>query len=489
MDSWCESNGSRRRALHEDLVLLLHDRFVCSFVRVALVRLPLVRSDRSGVALIGSRLLRMLFTLRVTGPQASDLAVLVDKCPDKLHSTRLPFGVAHVFFPESSQDAATVALVVDVEAVHWSSNGSSGAFATTNAAMLSVAITRALGTALAARAPQRPELVSAVLPIEASVSSVVVAQGSNDARALFAPLGYDVKVEEVPAVSAIDSKQILVRQTVRLTKLCPLYEVLSHVYVLGPLLDGHVRDRVLDSERDLLLVHAEGAARGHGLGERIMQAHGARRPSESALAYQRLAVLDSVGGQSMSESAVEPSLLDDARADAIALELREASAHSVVDLGCGDGKLLARLVREKALTRIVGFDVSHRALEAASSRMKLDRRGAKKSERIDLLHGSLYYSDGRLSGFDAAVLADVVQHLPEERLGDMEKVVFQDAQPTTIVVMINGAAREEDADSGLWTAKRFDAWASGVSERCGYRIRLLSPGSSQQAIRMAVFSR
>lgn len=431
----------------------------------------------------------MLFTLRVTGPQAADLAVLIDKSPDKLHSTRLPFGMAHVFFPEVASDAATMALVLDVEAVHWTSNGSSDGFATTNSAMMSVAISRALGTALAARAPQRPELVSAVLPVEVCLSSLAVKRGSTDAQALFGPLGYDVTVEETACGSSVATDEDLVRQTVRLKKLCPLYEVLSHLYVLGPLLDGHVRDRVLDGERESLLVHAEGAARGHASSERIMSAHAARRTSETALAFRRLAAVDSVGAQTTGEGLSQLSQLDDARADAIVLELREAAAHTVVDLGCGDGKLLARLVREKALTKIVGFDVAHLALEAAASRMKLDRRGAKKSERIDLWHGSLYYSDARLSGFDAAVLADVVQYLPQERLAEMERVVFQQACPNTVVVMLNGAKRDEDASADGWSAKRFDAWASGVSERSGYRIRLLSPGSSQQAIRMAVFSK
>jgi hypothetical protein len=64
--------------------------------------------------------------------------------------------------------------------------------------------------------------------------------------------------------------------------------------------------------------------------------------------------------------------------------------------------------------------------------------------------------------------------------------VFHDAQPATIVVMMNGST------SGLehgWSTNQFDTWASGVSERRGYRVRLLSIGSSNVATRMAVFSR
>lgn len=429
----------------------------------------------------------MLFTLRVTGPHASDLEVLLDKCPDELHSTSLPFGRAFVFFPEVSPDAVTVALVVDTDAVRWSSNGSPGRFAMTNSAMLSVAISRMFGTALAARAPRRPELVTSILPIEACVSSFAVTRGSTDARALFAPLGYDVTIYEADQ----NASETSVRHSVRLTKLAPLYEVLSHVYVLGPVIDGHASDRVLDGEREALIVHAEGSVRGHSAGDRIMQAHAARRISGTAAAFERLAEAEVLPGQTSLGGPLAPTFLDETRSEAIVLELREAAAHSVLDLGCGDGKLLARLVREKALTRIVGMDVSHRALDAAATRMKLDRKGGKKSERLDLLHGSLFYTDARLSGYDAAVLADVVQHVPAERLGDVEKAVFQDARPATIVVLLSNPYREESESNvqHRWSSKQFDSWASGVSAQSGYRLRLLSPGSSQHATRMAVFSR
>ncbi len=434
----------------------------------------------------------MLLTLRVTGPHASVLEVLLDKCPDKLQTTSLPFGLAHVFFPEVSPDAVTVALVLDVDAVAWSFNGSSTEFGLTNSAMLSAAIAGAFSTALAARSPARPDMVIAVLPIEARVTSFLLRPDTNDAQSLFSPLGYDVAVHDHVAADPTGTSANLVRQTVCLVKHCSLYEVLSHLYVLGPVLDGHVDDHVLERERDALLLHAEGAARGHPAANRIMQAYTARRPSGAGASLARLLATDVFEGQTSLDSTVEPTLLDDARIDAIMLELREVSASSVVDLGCGDGKLLARLVREKVLTRIVGLDVSIRALDAAASRMKLDRRGGKKSERIELLHGSLFYSDSRLQGFDAAVLADVVQHVNADRLGDIERVVFHDALPATVVVMMNAAMRDGVVPPGLehgWSTNQFDAWASGVSERRPYRVRLLSIGSSSQATRMAVFTR
>ncbi len=429
----------------------------------------------------------MLLTLRVTGPNASDLSVLLGQFPDKLHTANLPFGLVHVFFPELTSDAVTAALLVDVGAVGWSSNECGGGFAMANAAMLSVAIANVLGAALVAHCPDKPALVTASLPLEVGVTVFTCPRGIDDAKALFAPLGYAVEVTQ----SADDVQGC--GYTVRLSKSCPLYEILSHLYVLGPVLEGRVGDRVLDEEVGEILLHAEGFVRGHPEAERILHAYAARKPSGVHAALTRLLAIDAADPKGEIDAAERPasSQLDDARIDAIVAALRGAPTQTVLDLGCGDGKLLARLVREKALTRIVGVDISHGVLDAAAARMKLDRRGGKKSERIELVHGSLFYKDHRLTGFDAAVLADVVQFVDAGRLGALERVVFEHVQPSTLVVLMTNAgatASSEQPRHHRWTTNEFDMWSNGVSERRKYRVRFSTIGSANPA-RMAVFSR
>jgi methylase of polypeptide subunit release factors len=57
--------------------------------------------------------------------------------------------------------------------------------------------------------------------------------------------------------------------------------------------------------------------------------------------------------------------LDEQRIGAVLAALKASGAKSVVDLGCGEGKLVRALLKEPAFERIVGLDVAHRSLEHA----------------------------------------------------------------------------------------------------------------------------
>ena len=70
--------------------------------------------------------------------------------------------------------------------------------------------------------------------------------------------------------------------------------------------------------------------------------------------------------------------------------LKAESARSVLDLGCGEGRFLRALLADTVFERIVGVDVSHRALERASERLRLEDMPARRRERISLLHGALW---------------------------------------------------------------------------------------------------
>lgn len=117
---------------------------------------------------------------------------------------------------------------------------------------------------------------------------------------------------------------------------------------------------------------------------------------------------------------------------AIVSVLRGSGTKTVVDLGCGEGKLLRTLLEDRSFARIVGVDVSWRMLELASKRLHLKQLPPAQKSRIQLMHGSLMYRDKRLNGFDAAVVAEVIEHLDSARLAAFECVLLEQAQPRTV---------------------------------------------------------
>jgi len=160
----------------------------------------------------------------------------------------------------------------------------------------------------------------------------------------------------------------------------------------------------------------------------------------------------------------------------------------VLDLGCGEGRLLRRLLADPRFTEIVGMDVATRVLEQAESRLKLERLAPKQRQRIRLLHGSLMYRDVRLRGFEAAAVMEVIEHLDPPRLRAFERVLFESAHPGMVAVTTPNAeynVKWPSLPAGKfrhpdhrfeWSRSEFQQWARGIGSRFGYGVRFVSVG-------------
>jgi len=195
------------------------------------------------------------------------------------------------------------------------------------------------------------------------------------------------------------------------------------------------------------------------------------------------------------EEALEAKIsLNSQRMTRIAEAVRDCGAVSVVDLGCGEGKLIRELVKQRQLARIVGMDVSLRSLEYASERLRLEQLAPAFRDRIELIHGSLMYRDRRLRGFDVATVIEVNEHLDSARLRAFERVVFEQARPNTVLVTTPNSeynVKFESLPAGQfrhpdhrfeWTREQFEAWAGGIAERFSYAVRFSGIGEPDVAI-------
>jgi 3' terminal RNA ribose 2'-O-methyltransferase Hen1 len=190
---------------------------------------------------------------------------------------------------------------------------------------------------------------------------------------------------------------------------------------------------------------------------------------------------------------------------AVVEALHATGARTIADLGCGEGKLLQRLIRERWAGQLIGLDPAARVLEAAARRLKLHLAGGPPEGRVTLLHGSLTYRDKRWAHADAAALVEVIEHLDPDRLPLVECVVFGEARPGAVVVttpnaeynalfpnLAVGAFRHPD-HRFEWTRAEFRAWANGIEERYGYRTAISGIGREDETLgaptQMAVFTR
>jgi 3' terminal RNA ribose 2'-O-methyltransferase Hen1 len=215
---------------------------------------------------------------------------------------------------------------------------------------------------------------------------------------------------------------------------------------------------------------------------------------------------EKVEAAAAEEAEVEqPMRLNDQRMDAVVEALAASGAQRVLDLGCSAGNLLKRLLADKRFTEIVGVDVSHRALEIAAARLKLDRLPSGQRNRVRLIHGSLTYRDRRLAGFDAAAVVEVVEHFDPPRLAAFERVLFEFARPATVVLttpnieynvhfptLAAGSFRHKD-HRFEWARDKFRQWCERVGQRFGYDTQLTGIGPDDPTTgpptQMALFKR
>jgi 3' terminal RNA ribose 2'-O-methyltransferase Hen1 len=465
----------------------------------------------------------MLLTITTTHRPATDLGYLLHKNPFRAHSFEQVFGKAHVFYPETTPERCTVALALDIDSIGLVRNrrGPIGEARVLEeyvndrpyvaSSFLSVAIARIFGTALTGRSKERQELADTSLLLETRITVLPCRGGEVLLRRLFEPLGYEVTAsrhtldEKFPEWGESAYFTVTLKGTIRLS------DLLTHLYVLIPVLDDDKHYWVGDAEVEKLLRHGEGWLRDHPERELITnrylkhQKRLAREALSRLIGEEEPAADEVAETHAREEEAIEkPISLAEQRMGAVMAALRSTDAKRVLDLGCGEGRLLRELLKDKAFAEVVGMDVSHRALEIAARKLRLEDLPTMQKERIRLIHGSLTYRDRRLAGYDAATVVEVIEHQDPPRLAAFERVLFEFARPTTVVVTtpnVEYNVKFETLPAGKmrhkdhrfeWTRAEFQSWANAIGDRFGYSIRFSPIGPEDAEVgsptQMSIFS-
>ena len=442
----------------------------------------------------------MFLQITTTHRPATDLGFLLHKNPARLHEVELTFGKAWLCFPEATDERCTASLILDVDPVGLvrGKSGSDGLMQQyvndrpyAASSFLSVAMGRSFREAISGRSRERQDLANTAIPLEIQVTPLPARGGPDLVQRLFAPLGHTVVCEAIAMDQVRHDWGVSPYVTLTLTSMAKLSDALSHLYVLIPVLDAKKHYFVGDDELEKLLARGEGWLPTHPERELIVTRYLKGRSSLVREALARLSegedaepeIAHDPERKDTAEEIIEkPLRLHDRRLDAVADKLKSLGAARVLDLGCGEGKLIGRLVKHKQFTEIVGVEVSSVSLERAARR--LERLPERASARVKLLQGALIYRDTRLRGYDAAALVEVIEHIEPERLIHMERALFGDARPRSVIVtspnrdynvlfetLPAGKFRHDD-HRFEWSRAEFAEWVERIAATYGYAFEI-----------------
>ena len=431
----------------------------------------------------------MLITIESDEP---DMSFLLHKHPARLHSDSTAFGTAHVFYPSKNK----VALLLEIDPLKLTRRGGADSFALqpyvndrayVASSFLSVALNQMFRTAIAGRCKKAPELVERALNLKISIPTLPCRGGASLLRDLFEPLGYRVTADRLPLDDHFPGWGDSVYYKTRLQKTAPLYSVLRHLYILLPVLDNDKHYWVGEHEIGKLVENGEAWLADHPRRDLIVTRY---LKHQSGLARQALQVLsevqpeDTVDSETYEETTEKRIGLHDLRLDTVLAVLKNSGANQVADLGCGEGKLVSRLLKEPQFSQVVAMDVSVQALARAEKRV--ERVHTKTRERAELLHGSLLYDDERLHGVEAACLVEVIEHLEPDRLARVAHNLFHRIRPRMLVLTTPNrdynrlweklpAGRFRHPDHRFeWSRAEFQEWVDQVKH--DYQVELIGIG-------------
>ena len=269
--------------------------------------------------------------------------------------------------------------------------------------------------------------------------------------------------------------------------------------MLLPVADNRKHYYIGDAEVDKLMKRGRGWLDDHPERNLIVRRYlGHRRTLAAEAANQ----LDAEAGRDAEPENAEGAAgawrkehptLHDERIDWAVETLVRLRPASIVDLGCGEGRLLCRLAERPEFTELAGADASAWSLAIAKHRLRKDRKRAGPDRDVELFQTALTFRDERLERYEAATLIEVIEHVEPHRLDTLEEVVLGRIRPR--ILLVTTPNREYNVlypgleDGGLrhrdhrfeWTRAEFRRWAEQAAERRGYTVTIGGVGEADDA--------
>lgn len=437
--------------------------------------------------------------------EAQDLSFLMHKHPDKLQSFSVPAGKAYVFYPRYEKQICMISLLLDINPIELykklKKKGNPALLHYVNdrpyvgSSFTSTALAKVFSSALNGKCDSYPELPQRMMDFEVKLPILKIKGSSKIISRIFAPLGYEISAESLPLDPHFPEWGLSQYYRVNLKNHLRLQTLLQHLYVLLPVFDLEKHYWVGQHESEKLLEKGKGWLEKHPEKELISKRY---LKNIYSLTQSTLEVLNEWENPGENEAEIDPQIkerkigLHQQRLASVLTELKKHRVASVLDLGCGEGKLLKLLLREGQFKKMLGMDVSYATLLKAKDNLYLDTMAPRQRERIELIQGSLTYRDRRLKGYEAAVLVEVIEHLEPDRLPTLEKILFDFLNPSLVLITTPNAEynphyeflspdsfRHED-HRFEWSRQEAWKWAEQISRDYSYDFSIEGIGEKKE---------
>ena len=218
----------------------------------------------------------MLLTITAEGENAAALSFLLHKHPDKLQQVELSVGAAYIFYPECEKEKVTAALLLDIDPIGMVRNAKNfagkdfllGQYVNDRpyvaSSFMSSAISKAFSSAMNGSCKEHPEFIDMPLALTAKISVLPAPRGGELLiKRLFEPLGYTVEAERHLLDTQFPEWGYGKYFTLTLKNTLALKDLLSHLYVLIPVLDNEKHYFITQNEVEKLLQKGKGWLEQH----------------------------------------------------------------------------------------------------------------------------------------------------------------------------------------------------------------------------------
>lgn len=475
----------------------------------------------------------LILTITYEGQNTQDLGYLLYKNPYRAQSFDLPTGKAHVVYPEISDERTTAALILDLDPLILSKGkpgtGEAGLFDYVNdrpyvsSSFMSGAIKKVFATAMTGRCVQRQELADARIDLTVKLFMLPVRGEKDMINRFFAPLGYTVSFETFPIDEDFPEWGESPYVNLCLKGRVRLADLLNQIYILIPVFDLQRHYYAGEDEIENVIRHGNNWLSTHPERDYILKRYFNKSRNYAKEAISRLdsiysdsekPFIEEIGLKSSAED-IEKSTentngettpseirqysgepLDKIRIQTVCNTVISCEAKTVIDIGCGEGKLLALLAKEPQIQKIAGVDVSVSALKKARLRLENLLFSDSQRQKVTLFQGSLMYRDKRYKGYDALCLVEVLEHIDPKKLPVLEKNIFGYTSPNIAVITtpnraynvnydyLTGAFRHKD-HRFEWDEKEYRAWCEKICEEYGYGFELSGIGRDIEIVNAA----